>query len=445
MTTHETSERFNVLYDQLGEVYETKEAHRLDVLAFHETITQFLPAIKAAFDGVAATQEENLVDKVMFKVQIEQIISIMEQLNALFERTSEYIADTLNRHGQVEQAMQKMMDLSPHLDAEDIPLTAVEQSVANMGHEIDQITISIDEAVGKLQVLTDELAIIKNKYDTWQQTKKLYDEPSAIIDLMAQDTLATGKEAADMDTLHFFLVVYRKWHAEVERAIKKIMFAQFPEFKAQKHPTMKENIDFINGNAADKIVHTMYNLIKEQASGTVPAEKYEKMERWREYYGKPRKAHVVTDKDRNKWLYPEGADAAWEQHKKEENEIMRIFHEWEEARLQQWYDVVQPLNFKYLPELNEIEGDYWILYAINMLDTYDEWKSFAERLELILDYGMDPSLFDDENEQFYEAMRNTPQEKQDASEDKRDIKIFGKILRERNPLPDDPLTASAQS
>lgn len=447
MTTHETGERYNVLHDLLGEVYETKEAHRQEVLNFHESMTALLPLIKKAWDSTIATQEKNLVDRIMFDVQSEQIIGLMQQLNTLFERSNEYMEDTLDRHKQVEQAMQKMMDLSPNLEAEDIPVKAVEQSLDNIEREIDQIAISIDEVIGKLQEFRGELNIIKDKYHVWEQTKILHDAPDTVIDLMAQNTIAKGEAAdsTDWDTLHFFMVVYNKWHAEVERAIKKVLFAQFPEFKAQKHPTIKEIIDFINGNAADKIVHSMYRLIKEQASGIIPAEKYEKMEGWREYYGKPRKAHVVRDNDRNKWRFPEGADAAWEQHKKEENEIMRIFHEWEEARLQQWYDVVQPLNFKYLPELNELEGDFWILYAINMLDTYDEWKSFAERLEIIIDYDMEPSLFDDENEKFFEAMRNTPQEKKNASEDKRDIKIYGRTLKDRHQLPDDRATASAQS
>lgn len=446
MTTHETSERYNELHDLLGEVYETKEAHRQEVLNFHESMTALLPLIKKAWDSTIAIQEKNLVDKIMFDVQSEQIIGLMQQLNNLFERTNDYIEDSLGRHNQVEQAMQKMMDLLPQLEAEDIPIKAVEQSLDNIEQEIDQIAISIDEVIAQLQVLTGELDIIKNKYQVWEQTKILYEEPNTVVDLMAQHTIAKG-EASDStwDTLHFFMVVYNKWHAAAERGIKKVLFAQFPEFKTQKHPLIKEIIDFINGNAADKIARSMYQLINEQSSGIVPAEKYENMERWRDYYGKPRKAHVVTDKDRNKWLFPEGADAAWEQHKKEENETLHILHEWEEARQQQWYDVVQPLNFKYLPALNQLEGDFWILYAVNMLDIYDEWNSYAERLELVIDYDMNPSLFDDENEKFYEAMRNTPQEKKDASEDKRDIKIFGRPLRNRHSLPDDPATASVQS
>ena len=85
-------------------------------------------------------------------------------------------------------------------------------------------------------------------------------------------------------------------------------------------------------------------------------------------------------------------DEEWEVKKEKTNELTMAYYHFTENRKSAWYDVMQPMNFVYLPELNEMEGDYWVMYAVKMRDEYENWKTRMEYAETVIEYDMDPEL-----------------------------------------------------
>jgi hypothetical protein len=72
---------------------------------------------------------------------------------------------------------------------------------------------------------------------------------------------------------------------------------------------------------------------------------------------------------------------------------------WSEHRKTDFYDIIQPSLLKLSPPLENLEGDFRVLYAVNLRDAYEEWLSCMEYLEIIvpwnslLKYQVEPEDF----------------------------------------------------
>lgn len=208
----------------------------------------------------------------------------------------------------------------------------------------------------------------------------------------------------------------------IQKPLTKLMLCQYPNLKTITNPQGKSYIHDIN-NFLSSLIWSMYFILRDQKNFTDLNKKYPKLEDWRSFYCKPSIPYQVSDSERNPFLHK--SDEEWEQFKKEENEKCRILDEWEEGRKQAFYDVLQPILFQFFPDLLNLEGDHWVIYAAHIRDAYEQWKSFSERLESIIDYELPIESFYWENKDYFKAIHEKGPEYLRRSSEKRKKIIYG--------------------
>jgi len=87
--------------------------------------------------------------------------------------------------------------------------------------------------------------------------------------------------------------------------------------------------------------------------------------------------------------------------------------------------LVQHLLFEYLPKLNELEPDFWVLYAVTVRDNYEEWTSCCEHLETAIEYHLPPDSINWENEAFRKTLHKQRKLYSKQVEERRVKMIFG--------------------
>lgn len=188
----------------------------------------------------------------------------------------------------------------------------------------------------------------------------------------------------------------------IHKPLWALMQQQFPYLRTTQNEEIIEHAKEINRILSFFLIYGFWNLLRLQKEKADLAKLYPRLQEWKEYYTRPSKPDQVTDKERNHLVHP--SDEEWEKHKQKENEILQQIHQQEEAQRQQFYDIVQPVILRLMPELLNIEGDCWTIYAVKLRDNYEQWKSFAGRLDTILEYNMPPSSFMWDNKDFHEAL-----------------------------------------
>jgi len=63
------------------------------------------------------------------------------------------------------------------------------------------------------------------------------------------------------------------------------------------------------------------------------------------------------------------------------------FFNWEERRKFEFIDLVQTIILKYFKELEELNSDEWIIYAVAMREEYQYYMTSCENVELFIDCG----------------------------------------------------------
>ena len=205
--------------------------------------------------------------------------------------------------------------------------------------------------------------------------------------------------------------------------LRKLMLEQFPSFTTVEGPLFEEYFCDFNENLACDLVNSMNDLMDNHKDGRGLKEKYPKWEEWRKFYGTPPDPDKVDVIER----YPffQGTDEEWEANVQKEYRMMRQFRHWEQNRQQAFYDIVQPILLELYPEIPEMEGDAWLLYAITLRDGYENWKSLCEDLESVIEYKMPPECFYWENEKFMQLMHDADPELVRLSRENRNVRIYG--------------------
>lgn len=207
----------------------------------------------------------------------------------------------------------------------------------------------------------------------------------------------------------------------------KLMLEHYPCFATVSGPVFEEYFQDFNENLANELVNPMNNLLDNHKYGDGLKEKYPKWERWRKFYGAPPDPDHVDVIER--YPFYRGTDEEWEAHVQEEYRLIRQFQHWELNRQQQFYDIIQPILLELYPEIPEMEGDAWLMYAIIVRDAYENWKSICEDLELVIEYKMPPESLYWESEKFRKLMGETDPELVRLAQENRDARIHA------TPLP----------
>jgi hypothetical protein len=113
---------------------------------------------------------------------------------------------------------------------------------------------------------------------------------------------------------------------------------------------------------------------------------YPKLEEWRDFYCNPNEPEVIGREMLH--IHPEDTEETILQRLEEENEKIRNFCAQEKKLLDAYYELMQPLLFNHLPALHQLEGDYWVIYAMTIRDAYEEWKTLSEEMETTIESDM---------------------------------------------------------
>ncbi len=181
------------------------------------------------------------------------------------------------------------------------------------------------------------------------------------------------------------------------------MHRHYPATTTATHPIQLQYIKELNEGHLFGLFLQLRNHLREQQARINLNEKYPKLQSWKQFYCKPSEPGTLDDKLRNIYLFPNDED--WRKHQQEENHKLKQLHHWQQTRQQEYYDLVQPYLFEYLPQLNDLDPDYWTLYAVTIRDNYEEWLTCAEYLETAIEYHLPPDSITWEYNDFKKLLR----------------------------------------
>ena len=132
----------------------------------------------------------------------------------------------------------------------------------------------------------------------------------------------------------------------------------------------------------------LYMLVRDQQQGVNLREKYPKFESWVDFYARPPEAPVPDYAYFDK--FPRRHKTLTEEQKKEMAEESCVVKtevqvEFEKSK-KEYYDLVQPVIFKYYPALLDLDYEGWILYSVVIRENYEDYIVRSEHLDSFIDY-----------------------------------------------------------
>ncbi len=425
MTTPGLDEQFNLLHEELGDIFSQNEETKKGIVEFHKTAKEFVKGVADLWEKDQEKERKNFVKQTLNQQYNEKLEPLVKQANDLFAGFLAYMKTGIELYDRIKATMQQVMGLAKQFDLDPIPEEEIEKSIATLEPVVISLGEDVASAITTFQQFQDQFSTIQTDCAKWFIEK----DSVETIDVLAlpKDGFINDEQRDIWDKAHFYLVIYEKWLAEAKAVLNQLMYEQFPEFKPYDHPAIIGYMERVNDEIAEKVILHCHTLLTQQQEGMIPAEKYAgKLEGWRKFYGKPEEpGYLLTDENRddeNRFKVEKMTDEEWERHMAEQNELTMTHHRWKERTKTEWYNVMQPLNFDYLPQLSNMDGDYWLLYAMNMRDDYEYWKSWLEMLHTFISLDLDPTLLDGKaeiwREKMSEAYRNLTTEERRANDAK---------------------------
>lgn len=252
-------------------------------------------------------------------------------------------------------------------------------------------------------------------YEAWLRKNKQF-IPARYINVLERG----------IELFQFMTSVYYKLMEELAPALHKLMLEQYPIFKTEKRPQVVEYIDGIVSTAGSPLIWQLRGLLKDQNAGDNVRDKYPQFEEWIECYARPRKPKTIDESTRPQYTWL--SDAEWEEYRDSENKILLQFFNWEEKRIFDFIDVVQTLLFKYYKELDELNADELIMFAVFIRDEYEYFKMSCELVESIIDCGLPEEYVNKPYNEFMEGYMAMSKEKSDYVRNLRFRRIAGEII-----------------
>ncbi len=226
-----------------------------------------------------------------------------------------------------------------------------------------------------------------------------------------------------LEFYHFYTNTYESCNHRLAPELNKLMLCHYPATQQATHPTQLEYIKDLHETNIFGLLLTLRNRLREQKEGINIHEKYPKLESWKQFYCNPSQPNTVHDNTRNIHLHPDNTE--WEKYKAEENHKLKQLHTWRQTRQQEYYDLVQPYLFEYLPQLHNLEPDYWVLYAVTIRDCYEEWLTSCEYLETAIEYHLPPDSITWDYADFKQCLRKQRPLYFNEVQENRNNMIFG--------------------
>ncbi len=206
-----------------------------------------------------------------------------------------------------------------------------------------------------------------------------------------------------LEFYHFYTNICESAYQRLIPHLNNLMHRHYPATTTATHPTQLQYIQDLHEGHLFGLLLTLRNRLREQREQINIHEKYPKLESWKQFYCTPSQPDTVQDNTRNIHLHPDNNE--WEKYKAEENHKLKQLHHWQQIRQQEYYDLVQPYLFEYLPQLHNLEPDYWVLYAVTIRDCYEEWLTSCEYLETAIEYHLPPDSITWDYPDFKQCLR----------------------------------------
>ncbi len=191
-------------------------------------------------------------------------------------------------------------------------------------------------------------------------------------------------EGPTLDISLFYNGVYMPVMQELAPSVRKLMTRQYPLIDLEFRPLVLNYIDWVVSMAGHRFLMNLYQLIQDQKDGVNLREKYPDFESWIGFYARPGEPDLVTEVNYTKFT------TYSEEEKKElidaENKNITEFFEKEQLLKKEYYDIIQPLVFKYYPALQDLDYDGWIIYSVHIREDYEDYKFRCEHIETFIEY-----------------------------------------------------------
>ena len=251
-------------------------------------------------------------------------------------------------------------------------------------------------------------------FDAWYSSNK-DDLPEPLGNLMADN----------FDRFHFLCHVYHKVMKNLTPALRKLMLQQYPVFKTEKRPLVVKNIKTIYTTTGHLLLLNLYNLVQDQKAGVNIRETYPDFDTWVDYV---RTEQPKTIDESTRYQYTWLSDEEWEVYRDNENKEILQIYTWKEKRKFEFIDLMQKLLFKYFRELEDLNADEWIIYAVYMHEEYTAYLTGCDDLERFIDCGFPEELVNQTYEEFLERFLNLDREITDKRSELRSRRIAGEMI-----------------
>jgi len=226
--------------------------------------------------------------------------------------------------------------------------------------------------------------------------------------------------------IRFVAEDYKRGMEIISTALHELIRQHYPVFKTETRPLVLGRIEMIVTNAAYSLVTQTYSIIKDQKEGLDFRQQFPNMEELKKRYGKPDEPELVTDEERE--LYFDDDDAEWEEYKKEENEDILQYFNWETKRKREFMCVSQMLLFKLFKECEELDPDPLILFAGVLVEEYLLYRGLSELLERVIDCGFPAEVVKMPYTEYRKLVDELPKDKREFVYNLRNRRIDGEII-----------------
>ncbi|MCX6240043.1 MAG: hypothetical protein NTY07_21285 [Bacteroidia bacterium] len=217
-----------------------------------------------------------------------------------------------------------------------------------------------------------------------------------------------------LELMHFMFDVYHKAMGQLAPELQKLMWQQYPVFKTEKRPFVLESINDITFTTGGPLLWKLFYLVQGQKAGENIRNKYPGFEHYVECYGRPQQPETIDESTRPE--YPLLTDEEWEMYCNFKNKALLESFNKEEKRKFEFIELMQTVLFKYFKELEELNSDEWIIYAVDIIEEYETYRRKCSDIELFIDGGFPEEDIKRTEEEFRQNYHSLSQEITDKKE-----------------------------
>jgi len=221
----------------------------------------------------------------------------------------------------------------------------------------------------------DDDDFIESDFEKWFHDHET-DLPRELVDDSERYTL-------DLSILYD---TYSKTISPLIHAINLLLPKHYSLFDDEMRPPIVEKIEAIAPDIASLFLFELFKLVYDQKSGVNVREKYNPFDFYVKHYGRPAQPQFMREEYRG--ALPDLSDEEWAERVREVNiEIQEEFDEENTPRVE-FFDALQSVVFSHYSELENLNPDEWIIYALILHNVYREYQDRCWLVESFIDYGL---------------------------------------------------------